>query len=233
MAHFKIAEFPHHLHLDFFAPSAGNAFGLTVARELSAIQKKYKKSKKPVVVSSAHPTLFCSGGNLSDYKRLKGKAPGLSVNREIAKHLADFGRWPVVKLAVIEGDVLGGGLEWLAHFDFRWSTPYALFCFWQRRIGLSTGWRGGEVWARHVGEEKLRALLLESEMLSAGTALRAGLVDRLVTGWKIRESVIDWARKMDEPSVRALLRWNAKNEQAVFQKLWMGPEHKAALARWR
>ena len=233
MAHFKIAEFPHHLHLDFFAPKAGNAFGLEVARELSAIQKKYKKWNKPLVVSSAHPTLFCSGGNLSDYKKLKGKAPGLKVNREITKHLADFGHWPVVKLALIEGDVLGGGLEWLAHFDFRWSVPHALFCFWQRRIGLAPGWGGGAVWGSRIGEEKLRGLLLESEMFSAAAALRAGLIDRIITGWKIRESVIDWARRMDDPTVRTLLAWNAKKEDLIFQKLWMGPEHKAALARWR
>src|SRR6266404_1016884 len=165
MAHFKISEFPHHLHLDFFSAKAGNAFGLEVARELGGIQKKYKRWNKPMVVSSAHPTLFCSGGNLSDYKKMKGKAPGLKVNREITKHLQDFAAWPVAKLALIEGDALGGGIEWLSYFDFRWSTPHAMFCFWQRRIGLPPGWSGGARWAVRLGEAKVRVLLQESEML--------------------------------------------------------------------
>jgi enoyl-CoA hydratase/carnithine racemase len=219
MAHFKIAEFTNYLHLEFLAPEAGNAFGLAVARELAGIQKKYKKWEQPVVVTSAHPTLFCSGGNLSDYKKLKGKAPGLNVNREITKHLSAFAAWPIVKLALVEGDVLGGGLEWLACFDYRWTAPHALFCFWQRR--------------KILGEEKTRGLLRESEMISAPAALRLGLVDRVISGWKIRESVIEWSRRMDDTSVQELHKWSASREAALFQKLWMGPEHKTALARWR
>jgi enoyl-CoA hydratase/carnithine racemase len=230
MAHFKVSEFNNHLELSFSAP--GNALSLSVARELASVQKKYKKWTKPVVVASTHPSLFCSGGNLSDYKKLKDKASGLKINREIQKHLDGFGAWPVVKLAVIEGDVLGGGLEWLARFDFRWSTPHVFFSFWQRRIGLSPGWGGGKIWAARIGEEKLRQVMLEAEIFSAGTALRWGLVDRLHSTWKIREEVNEWAQVMCEPTVRGLLKWKSSKEAATFQKLWMGPEHRAALKRW-
>jgi len=233
MAHFKVSESENHLWLDFSAPSAGNAFGLSVARELAALAKKYKSWKKPVVVGSTHPSLFCSGGNLSDYKKLKGKPPGLKVNREIERCLDAFGAWPTVKLAVIEGDVLGGGMEWLARFDFRWSTPSAFFSFWQRRIGLSFGWGGGRAWVSRIGEDRLRAALLEAELMSATAALRSGILDRLIPAWKIREDVVEWAGWMSDPSVRALLGWSAKSESAIFSKLWMGPEHRAALAKWR
>jgi enoyl-CoA hydratase len=233
MANFKVSELDHMLWLDFAARSAGNAFGLDVARELGGVVKKYRSWKKPVVVGSTHPSLFCSGGNLSDYKKLKGKPPGLKINREIAKHLNAFGAWPAVKLAIVEGDVLGGGMEWLARFDFRWSTPTAFFSFWQRRIGLSPGWGGGRAWARIIGEARLRAALLEAELLGASAAQRWGLVDRVVPSWKIREDVALWARRMDDPSVRALMGWSMTRESALFAKLWMGPEHRAALARWR
>lgn len=233
MAHFKITEFTNYLHLDFLAPEAGNAFGLSVARELSAIQKKYKKWEQAVVVSSAHPSLFCSGGNLSDYKKLKGKAPGLKVNRDISKMLREFAAWPVVKLALVEGDAYGGGIEWLAYFDYRWCTPSTMFCFWQRRIGLPPGWGGGALWARRLGEERVRGLLRESELFSATAALRYGVVDRILPGWKIRETVLEWARRMDDPTVGELAKWSAARESALFTKLWMGAEHKAALARWK
>jgi enoyl-CoA hydratase/carnithine racemase len=233
MPNFKVAELPHHLHLDFFAPAAGNAFGLEVARELSDVRKQYRKWTKPVVVSSVHPSLFCSGGNLSDYQQLKTKSAGLKVNREIGKHLADFGRWPVVKLAVVEGDVLGGGMEWLAHFDYRWSTPYAYFSFWQRRIGLSFGWGGGRAWALKIGESRVRALLAESRLLSAEHAARLGLVDRVMPTWKIRENVMSWATWMDKPAAARVSGWSVAGEAALFSELWMGEDHKAALAKWR
>lgn len=232
MAYFKVAEFPHHLHLDFSASASGNALSLDVARELGAIQKKYKKSTRPVVVSSQHRSLFCSGGNLSDYKKLKGKAAGLKINREIQKHLDEFGAWPVVKLAVIEGDVLGGGMEWLARFDFRWSTPHALFSFWQRRIGLSPGWGGGKAWARIIGEAKTRELLLEAELLSATEARRLGLIGRILSSWKIRESVVEWTASIDTESAQKLLSWKSNKENHLFSGRWMSDEHKAVLKKW-
>ena len=150
---------------------------------------------------------------------MKGKEPGLKANQEITKHLDGFGAWPVVKLAVVEGDVLGGGIEWLARFDFRWSTPSALFAFWQRRIGLSTGWGGGAAWAKIIGEERVRRLLLEGQLLSATAALRFGIVDRIVSGWKIRESVTDWITDLDQAAVAKMLGWSAKKERAIFSRV--------------
>lgn len=233
MALFKIVERDSFLQADFFIPESANALSLEAARELGAVVRKYKSWRRPVVVSSVHPSVFCSGGNLSDYARLKGREPGLRVNREITKHLDAFAAWPVVKLAVVEGDVLGGGMEWLARFDFRWSVPNAFFAFWQRRIGLSSGWGGGRVWAARVGEARVRQLLLEGRLLSAGEALRLGLVDRVVSSWKIREEAERWAAGLSGGAVGALTGWKAASESKVFSSLWMGSEHKAVLDQWK
>jgi enoyl-CoA hydratase/carnithine racemase len=186
MKAFKATEHENFLKVDFFVPRTANALSLEAARELRALQKQFSKIKKPVIVSSVHPRVFCSGGNLTDYKKLKGKAPGLKVNREIASILNAFAAWPVPKLALIDGDVLGGGMEWLARFDFRWASPNAYFVFWQKRIGLSPGWGGGRAWAAKIGEDNVRRLLLEGQILSAGKAVRESLIDRIVTGWRLQ-----------------------------------------------
>lgn len=232
MSFFKVVERPHYLSVEFSAPTAGNAFSLAVARELSHLRQAHARWSQPVVVQSAHPTLFCSGGNLSDYKKLKSKASGLKINREIARHLHAFGAWPVVKLALVEGDVLGGGMEWLAQFDCRWSMPYAFFSFWQRRIGLSPGWGGGKVWATKIGAEKLRGLLLGARLFSATQAVQLGLVDQVISSWKMRENVEPWAKSMRGPVPAKIRNWSVAREAAIFSRLWLGPEHKAALARW-
>lgn len=233
MALFKVREADSFLELDFFVLESANALSLEAARELAKIQKSYKSWRKPVIVSSLHPSVFCSGGNLSDYKRLKGREPGLKINREISKLLNGFGAWPVVKLAVIEGDVLGGGLEWLARFDFRWSTPNALFASWQRRIGLSSGWGGGKAWARKIGEDRVRQLLMEGRLLSAAEAERFGLVDRVVSSWRIREEAEEWAARMGSPTAQTLSKWSTASEEKMFSSLWMGTEHKEVLKRWK
>jgi len=224
---FEAHERSHHLELHFAAPEAANAFSLAHARELGKLMKAYAKWPHPVVTRAPNARVFCAGGNLRDYGRLKGKAPGLKVNAEITAALDAFGKWPVPKLALVEGDVLGGGMEWLARFDFRWSTPAAAFAFWQRRIGLAPGWGGGRPWAAILGEPALRALLMEARLLSSHEALRLGLVDRILPTWRAEEAIAAWAAKLD-----GLADWSVAREAAVFRKLWMGDKHLAALKRW-
>lgn len=233
MKHFKINEHPSYLHLDFLVPASSNALSLDVARELIGVRKKFAKWRGAVVVSSAHASMFCSGGNLSDYKKLKTRDAGLKVNREITRCLDAFGAWPVVKLAVVEGDVLGGGMEWLARFDYRWCTPQVLLSFWQKRIGLSSGWGGGRAWADKIGEEQMRRLLLEARIVNASAALQFGLVDRVVSPWKIREEAAAWCTGFKDPVNTSLLKWSASSESKTFSSLWLNETHKSVLQKWK
>ncbi len=230
---FKVEETQSHLALRFRADDSANALSLAAARELAGLTKKFKKWDRPVVVTSDHPRVFCSGGNLTDYKKLKTKASGLKVNREITKCLNDFAAWPAVKLAMINGDVLGGGMEWLARFDFRWSTPGAVFAFWQRRIGLSTGWGGGTVWAWKIGEERLRQQLLKAHPISAYEAMKLGLVDRILTEWRIQPELTQACRDWSTSAVSRIRNWSAKDETRIFEKLWLAPDHARILESWR
>lgn len=231
----SVAEKPSYLHVQFHDASSSNAMSLGAARELSRLAKKdYRSWRKPVVLSSGHSRMFCSGGHLTDYAKLKTPAAGLKVNREITQCLDVFGAWPVVKLAVIEGDVLGGGMEWLARFDFRWCAPHVLFSFWQRRIGLSFGWGGGRWWSDRLGEPVVRQLLLEGRLLSSRTARSAGLVDRVVSRERMWESVDEWTKTINAENLNpALSRWSVKSESAIFSKLWMKGDHAQFLKGWR
>lgn len=220
------------LILEFHSPRTGNSLGLEEARELSRLLKK-NKSAKGLILRSAHPRLFCAGGRLSDYAALKKKSEGLRINREIARHLDGLALWPGLKLAVVNGDCYGGGMEWLASFDFRWGASDALFGFWQRRIGLTTGWGGGARWARFVPEDRLKSLLLSSDVFSAGEALRLGLMDRVVRREKIFADALDWmSAACDRNEVRPT-SWTARTEGSVFNRLWWSELHRDSLRRWR
>lgn len=230
---FKVVERDSYLAISFHAAESANAFSLEAARELRSICKTYQKWPAPVVVRSGHARVFCSGGNLKDYAKLKGKAAGLKVNREITACLDEFAKWRTVKIAAIEGDVFGGGMEWIARFDFRLSTPAVVFAFWQRRIGLSPGWGGGAYWADKLGEDRLRQLLMEARPLSATEALREGLVDRVIPQWKLSVEVEKLADDLRGGAVQAARGWKRKTEAQVFSSLWLGLEHKAILQRWK
>jgi enoyl-CoA hydratase/carnithine racemase len=229
---FEVRETEFYLHLILNDPGSGNAMSLATARELDRLRRKYARWRKPIVVSSALPRLFCAGGNQTDYLKLKTKAEGLRVNREIERLLGRFAAWPVVKLAVVEGDALGGGVEWLSCFDFRWSTPSAFLIFWQRRVGLSSGWGGGARWASRVGENRVRQLLLESRLLCAEDALSLDLLDRVIVPWRMWSEVERWCASMASETVSPLVRWSARDERKIFSSLWYGRLHREILARW-
>lgn len=233
MPYFKVEEKATHLLLTFLATDSSNALSLAVARELSSIQNKYKTWKRPVVVSSGHPQIFCAGGNLSDYAKLNTRAEGLKINREIQKHLDRFGAWPVVKIALIDGDVFGGGVEWLARFDFRWATAHARLGFWQRRIGLSSGWGGGSAWAAKLGDDKVRTSLVEGKLVGASEARAQGLIDRIYTGWRMNAAVAEFCAGLNQPEMQDLVKWNSKSEARLFSKLWWGKTHHKVLQSWK
>ncbi len=231
--YFQVLENKNYLHLVYLLAEKHNAFSLAAARELSGLAKRHSKLKKPVVVSSAHPRMFCAGGDMSHYASLRSKSDGVKVNLEITKCLKAFGAWPTVKLALINGDVLGGGMEWLARFDFRWCVSGVMLSFWQKRIGLTPGWGGGQLWAERLGEARLRSLLLEARLLDAHSALHLGLVDRVVTSWTWRGDLELWAQSQASGVEPEILGLSSKNERTVFNKLWLSGVHKAALAKWK
>jgi len=230
MKSFSCSEYKSHLELNFHVAASANALSLLVARELAALARKtYASWDRPVVVRSGHGRIFCSGGNLHDYAKVKTKSEGLKINREIQKCLAAFAAWPTFKLAYVEGDVLGGGLEWLAHFDGRWCAPGSSLSFWQRRIGLTTGWGGGARWASILGEARVKQMLMESRLICAPEALRLGLMDRIVLAENLSAQLADLA---PGGARVALGDWSASQEAKVFQSVWDGPEHRRALEQF-
>jgi enoyl-CoA hydratase len=232
---FRVQESKFSLDIQFHDQTSSNALSLGAARDLAALAKSYKKWDRPVVVRSGHPRLFCSGGNLSGYQRLQSKAAGVKINREITNALNKFAAWPVLKLALVNGDVLGGGMEWLARFDLVWSTPHVLFAFWQKRIGLTPGWGGGKIWADRLGENVLRTLLNEARLISAPEAMRLKLVQRVIPENLAGVVLEDWLVTLNTPEkfTGEINRWTAATERSQFERLWMGPIHKSALQKWR
>ena len=220
-------DFDTHVLLEFHAPETANALTIEAARALAAF-----RVDRPVVVRSGHPRVFCAGGNLIKHLEFTNAAAGLADNAELARHLDAFGAWPVPKLAVIEGEVLGGGVEWLARFDHRWATPAARLAFWQKRVGLLPGWGGGRAWADKLGEARVRQLLLEARPLGAHEAFRRGLVDRVVTPAAVDGEITRWARELTSPLDAAVLNWRADDEGEHFARVWWGEAHRAALKRW-
>lgn len=221
--------------------SRSNAFGIGCAKEFHKIIKHIKKHKIEGFLLTSDQRIFCSGGNLSDYAKLKTKSQGIKINKEIAKILNEFSKMTVPTICLINGDCLGGGIEWVTAFDTIYATPSAFFGMWQRRIGLSWGWGGGHRLKMRISKKNLLNWVLNANNFSSYKAQEIGLVDAIHASEIIFERGLDFLKKQkDLPNIpfskiksTDLVSHITKNEQRVFQSLWMNPEHQRLLSKFR
>ena len=227
---------PHILKITLHDAASANALSLEAAHELKAIIRKLSQPQSPVkvLIFTGSGRFFCSGGNLKFYQSLKSKTGGLKVNREIAKVLSSLDRLPLYKIAWVNADCLGGGLELMSCFDHIAAVPHCLFGFWQSRQALSFAWGGGARLTRRIPLQIVKNSLLSSQVFSAFEAQKIGLIDRVFSRFEIEAQVLQLAEKISHSSADAQLgirKLNAKNESVIFSKLWWSPAHRSVLFR--
>lgn len=214
---------------------SGNSFGPEEAIELQDfLDSKVGKKISAIVWTNDAGTPFCRGGNLKYYNELKSKLSGLRANREIRLALKRLAELPIPCLAVVRGDVFGGGLELLSCFDYVFSTPQALLGFWQRKVGLSFGWGGGYRFLRRMTPHRMILLALEARSLSAFEARELRLLDEVIPGDTVNSKV---NRKLTElltqsnETYKQIKFWSASKEISIFEKLWWSSEHRSKTSR--
>lgn len=222
-----------------------NCLSLACAKELHQILKLIKREKIEGLLLTSEQRVFCSGGNLSDYAKLKNKTDGIKINKEISKILNELNEIPVPTICLVTGDCFGGGLEWISAFDAVYATPPALFGMWQRKIGLSWGWGGGHRLKMRVSKKNLINMLLDTNNFSSYHAKNIGLVDLVYPKELIFEKGLEFLIKQkDLPKIpfakikssnliEHISSKHSKGEQKIFESLWMNPEHQRLLSKFR
>jgi enoyl-CoA hydratase/carnithine racemase len=88
-------------------------------------------------------------------------------------------RLPVPVIAAIDGYALGAGLEVAVSCDLRVATSRAKFGMPETKVGIPSVVEAALI-PQLIGFGRARELLMLGEVIDAGTALRWGLVERLV-----------------------------------------------------
>jgi enoyl-CoA hydratase/carnithine racemase len=214
-------------------PASANAFGAHEALELTRLLREYRRQIQVVVWRGDDTRIFCSGGNLKQFTRMS-RSESLKAHRAVRSALGDLRKLPCLRLAVVTGDCLGGGVEILGAMNEIWTVPHALFGLVQRRLGLTLGWGGANGLRERIGDSRLRRCLMDSTLLHAGQAHAIGLVDRVVAvralGSELDRRVQRELRAAKGP-LPALATADLTDTTRVFEKIWFGPEHRERLRR--
>jgi enoyl-CoA hydratase/carnithine racemase len=182
---------------------------------------------RALVVTGAGPS-FCAGADISDL--LGGSDPAdpmADVRRDNLAAQAALRTFPRPTVAMIRGHCIGGGVEIAASCDLRLTDPTAVFGVTPAKVGIVYTPASTKALIDLVGPSMTKYLLFSGELIDAATALRAGLVDRVVPAEDLQPEV---HRLADVLASRSALTQRATKE--VVAALTEGRDGEAEAARW-
>ncbi len=138
--------------------------------------------------------------------------------------LRDF---PKPTVAMIRGHCIGGGVELAACCDLRVTDPTGVFGVTPAKVGIVHTPESTGALLDLVGPGMTKYLLFSGELVDAPTALRAGLVDRLVDAGDLEDDVRRLAGVL---ASRSALTQRAAKE--VLAALGAGRDGQAEARRW-
>jgi 3-hydroxyacyl-CoA dehydrogenase/enoyl-CoA hydratase/3-hydroxybutyryl-CoA epimerase len=220
---------PHFLHLDvigdntavitFDRPhSSANLFDEATLDELNLALKAVERLEpKAVIFVSAKPTIFIAGADLDSLANA-GEEQLEQLMRKGQEAFQRIAALPMPTLAAIHGACLGGGLELALACDQRIASDdhSSRIGLPETLLGIIPAWGGSTRLPRLIGLPKALDLILTGKALTAGHALKLGVVDAVVPKERLMEvATVRVFEKIERkgfhftsnPCSRALLRY--------------------------
>ncbi len=195
-------------------PEKYNCFGML---ELEAVEQLLMEAEtdseiRTVAFQGKGEKAFSTGANLGEFKALddQGIADWIRKGHVVFNYLACF---PKPTVALLQGYVLGGGLELALACDFRLARETVVMGCPELRHGWLPGWGGMHRLQRCIGDAAARELVFLSENLDAAAALRLGLVHRVFGKVEWEPECSAWLEKLALADPEAV-----KMAKAAFSK---------------
>jgi enoyl-CoA hydratase/carnithine racemase len=180
-----------------------------------------------VLVVTGAGASFCAGADISDL--LGGPDPAdpmADVRRHNLAAQAALRDFPKPTVAMIRGHCIGGGVEIATCCDLRFTDPTGIFGVTPAKVGIVYTPSSTKALIDLVGPATTKYLLFSGELIDAETALRTGLVDRLVPAVDLEAEVHRFA---DVLASRSALSQRATKE--VVTALTAGGDGEAEAGR--
>ena len=146
---------------------------------LDALDDAIRDADEPVLYLTGAGDAFCAGADLDVVAELTEDDAAEFARRgqAVARALTEYNGAVV---AGIDGPARGGGVELALACDIRLATGEASFAETGVKLGLFGAWGGTARLPRIVGVGEAMDIALSGRTIAAETALRMGLVSRIV-----------------------------------------------------
>jgi enoyl-CoA hydratase/carnithine racemase len=192
-------------HIVFDRPPA-NAYDLAFHEQFVASIDAADRNDdvRVVIVRSAVPRFFCAGADVKAFAA-NSTAENKKMVDAARTALSRIEASNKVFIALLEGHTLGGGLEIAMACDLRFASSSDFkIGLPEARLGLLPGNGGSQRLPRIVGQSQALLLLASGESIDPQEALRIGLVNRLFSAEKARDSAEEFAGSVAEAAPLAV-----------------------------
>jgi len=176
--------------LSFDNPARRNALGATELAAIDAALDALEPATRVLVITSSDDRIFCAGADLSQI--LEGVISGdrfQSVTNRIAA-------LPIPTIAVLTGNVFGGGAELALSCDFRIGRAGMILRIPAAAIGLCYPVEGIERLTRRLGPNLCKRLLVAAETFSSEQLLAHQLLDSVHSANEVRAAAQAYAETL-------------------------------------
>lgn len=162
-------------------PEKRNALDAAMVESFVPLCREIERSAaRLVVLTGEGGRSFSAGGDIAAWSALPPERFARHWLRDGHAAFDALARLAQPVVAVLNGDVLGGGLELAACADYRIAEAHARFGLPEAGLGIIPGWSGTQRSVRRFGAQVVRRMALFGEVLDAEAALAAGVVDEVV-----------------------------------------------------
>ncbi|HEU4965644.1 MAG TPA: enoyl-CoA hydratase/isomerase family protein [Bacilli bacterium] len=227
-------------------PEASNAINTAVMEGLAAglAQAREDVDVHVLILTGTGNRVFIAGGDLKEFHaELTSEEIVYEKMSQMRRVLEEIAHFPKPVVAAVNGAARGGGGEVASACHFRIGAETATVGFVQVKLGIAPGWGGGICLQRIVGRQKALSLILSGDVLDAHRAERIGFFDEVVPAESLMAHAKTFAKRLANNSPQAvqslLAQWREadtlplkeamERESRLCAKLWMTPEHDAAV----
>lgn len=183
-------------------PDRMNTLGGSMKADLARAFFEYARPDdrvRAVLITGSGERAFCAG---ADIKERAGHVTiateyfvAQKVTHDLFRNIEEFEK-PVI--AAINGVALGGGLEIALCADIRIAADGARFGLPEIKLGVIPAAGGTQRLPRLIGEARAKELILTADLVDAETALRFGIVSRVLPQAELMPAALALAQRIAE-----------------------------------
>ena len=161
-------------------PQVLNALNIDTVSELrDAIEYAYRDDAvKCVIIKGAGDRAFAAGADIAEMHALTPQG-GREMIANGQALMCEIEKLPKPVIAVLNGYVIGGGLELALACDIRVANDNVIFSFPEPTLGIIPGYGGSQRLGRVIGFGMAKYYCLTEERITAERAYELGLIGKL------------------------------------------------------